>query len=177
MPRLYEYKGVLWEYHSSDTNSWVIAFCPVHKMELKTVAHDASFGVCDDCKKTYIWGELESGVAEYLRRKINSASYQDAEIISIDGIQTPLLKTRVKLSEENEEYWIEGRLNKSDKGKQIVIYVGEKGSTQKAQLFINSDQEKLSFDHKDRKPEEIFSVITATFPSGKQIEIRAPKKK
>ncbi|MGH7157201.1 MAG: hypothetical protein ACREGG_03780, partial [Candidatus Saccharimonadales bacterium] len=176
MPTLYEYKDLLWEIHGRANSWWVIPFCPIHRMELSNY-HDSFAGICDDCKKQYVWNDHIDSVAEYLRRKLSSQSYQSAEIVSIDGIQTPLLKTKVKLPEENEEYWIEGKLNESDKGRQLVIYVGEKNTPGKAQLFMNLDQEKLSFDHKDRKPEEIFSLITATFPSGKQVEIKAPGKK
>lgn len=172
---LYEYKEVLWEYRQHGYESWAIPYCPVHKMELHDY-HDSYFGVCEDCKKRYSWHAHPRIIAQYLRRKLGSKDYQEAEIISIDGIQTPQLKTRVKIPEENKEYWIEARLNKSNKGRQIVLYVGEKGVLQKVQLFANLDQEKLSFDHKDRKPEEIFTKITATFPSGKEITINAAKR-
>lgn len=172
--KLYEYQGILWEFHQKNYNVWVAPFCPIHKMELS--GFGTTFKSCEDCNKVYRWKDNLDVVAHYLRRKLSSVAYQEAKIISIDGIQTPLLKTRVIIPDENAEYWVEARLNKSNKGRQIVIYVGEKGSAGKAQLFINSDQEKLSFDHKDRKPEDIFTTIIASFPSGKQMSIVAPKK-
>jgi len=171
--KLYEYKGVLWEYRSTATNTWVIPFCPIDKMELNYDSLEP-FGSCEDCGNTYNWGAYPSTIADYLRRKLRSVAYKEAEVISIDGIQTPQLKTRVKLEDENDRYWVEARLNESKKGRQLVLYVGEKGTDQKVQIFANTDQEKLSFDHKDRKPEEIFTEITATFPSGKKMSIQAP---
>jgi hypothetical protein len=128
-------------------------------------------GVCEDCNKRYEWLSNRDHIAEYLRRKVASEVYRNAEIISIDGIQTPQIKLKLKIPDENKNYWIEGRLNTSNKGKQLVLYVGEKNITGKAQIFANLDQEKLSFDHKDRKPEEIISKITVEFPSTKKMII------
>lgn len=175
--QLLEYKEILWEYRSRGYDIWVVPFCPVHKMELAYRDQSSSFGICEKCEKTYTWRTSTSIVADFIRRVLNSADYKTAEITTIDGIQTPQVKTRVKLKEENKDYWIEARINESDKGRQIVLYAGEKGSSDKAQLFINADQEKLSFDHKDRKPEDIFTEIVATFPSGKKMKINAPNKK
>jgi len=173
---LYEYKEVYWQYLKQGYGHWAIPFCPVHRMELSRRSVDSLYGICEECKKSYYYNIYPKKVADYLGRKLSSKSYQDAEIISIDGIQTPQLKTRLRIPEENEEYWIEARLNKSDKGRQLVVYVGEKGSIGKVQLFANIDQEKLSFDHKDRKPEEVFAMLTASFPTGKKITIKAPDK-
>lgn len=175
--RLYEYKGVLWEYASF--GAWAVPFCPIHRMELiyDNEWGDAASGACDDCEKAYNWGAEIFAITDYLQRKLKAEAYKKAEIISIDGIQTPQVKTRIKIPEENSEYWVEARVNNSNKGRQLVLYVGEKGSSKKAQLFANLDDEKLSFDHKDRKPEEIFATITATFPSGKKMTIEASEKK
>lgn len=163
--KLYEYQDVYWEYNTRGYNQWAVPFCPVHKIELN---HNNFSGHCEKCKKTYNWKDNKERVADYLRREVQSEKYKDAEIISIDGIQTPQLKTRVKLSEENDDYWIEGRVNTSDKGKILVLYIGDKGPG-KAQIFANIDQEKLSFDHKDRKPEDIISKLTIEFPSSKKM--------
>ncbi|HVV67045.1 MAG TPA: hypothetical protein VHB72_03160 [Candidatus Saccharimonadales bacterium] len=173
--RLYEYKGVLWEYINPAV--WVVPFCPVHRMELiyDNEWGNAIYGTCEDCDKEYDWDAPISAITDYLRRKLKSEAYKEADIISIDGIQTPQVKTRVKIPEENSDYWVEARVNNSKKGRQLVLYVGEKGSSKKMQLFANLDDEKLSFDHKDRKPEEIFATITATFPSGKKMTIKAPE--
>lgn len=174
--RLYEYKGVFWEYINLHT--WAVPLCPIHRMEL--IYNDewgnATAGACEDCEKEYNWDSEIFAITDYLRRKLKSQAYKEADIVSIDGIQTPQVKTRVKIPEENSKYWVEARVNNSDKGRQLVLYVGEKGSNKKMQLFANLDDEKLSFDHKDRKPEEIFAAITATFPSGKRMAIEAPDK-
>ena len=172
--KLYEYKSIPWEYHSRGNFQWVIPFCPVHRMELRDYNNSPS-GFCDDCNKHYAWNEHPDSIAQYLRRKLASKAYQEAEIVTIDGIQTPQLKVKAKIPEENEEYWIEAKLNNSTKGRQLVLYAGEKGRSGKAQIFANIDQEKLSFDHNDRKPEEIFAIVTVQFPSGKKMSIEAPK--
>jgi hypothetical protein len=112
MGKLYEYHEVLWEFNSRGYRVYVVPFCPIHKMELNS---GETFGYCEDCNKRYQWGTSKDRIAEFLRRKIGSKDYQDAEIISIDGIQTPQLKSRIKIPEENEEYWMEARLNRSGK--------------------------------------------------------------
>jgi hypothetical protein len=175
-PKLYSYKDTLWEYHSRNGHTWVVPFCPIHKMELSVEEYERH-GLCDDCRKSYSWGTHTDNIADYLRRKLSSEVYKNASIISIDGIQVPQVKVRQTIPEINKDFWVEARVNTSEKGRQIVIYAGEKGSSSKSQIFINADDEKLSFDHKDKKPEDIFTKITAEFPSGKKMDIIAPTDK
>lgn len=170
--KLYEYLGILWSYEYGDFGDYIRPICPVHRMELSCT--DDTEGVCETCDRLYVWGQQRHIVFDYLRRVVASASFQDAEVISIDGIQTPQLKVRKTLSNENDELWIEARVNSSKKGKILVLYIGERNTPGKAQLFVNLDQEKLSFDHNDRKPEEIISRFTIEFPSGKKIINEAP---
>jgi hypothetical protein len=140
-------------------------------MELNYSNNFSTTGICESCDRQYEWPTTIDSICDYIRRKISSRDYQDSTIVTIDGIQVPQLKTRTKLGDENDKYWVEAKLNDSKKGPQLVIYAGEKGVSNKVQLFANIGQEKLSFDHKDRKPEEIFTNVTVTFPSGKKMSI------
>ncbi len=168
--KLYEYKGILWNILRFQNGTLrIIPYCPEHKMELD---YSDVWGKCEDCNKVYNWGKDRDHISEYLRRKLSSNKYKQAEIITIDGIQIPQVKTKIRIPEENIDYWIEGRINNSEKGRQVVFYIGDK-SPGKAQIFANIDQEKLSFDHKDRKPEDIVSKITVEFPSSKKMIIEA----
>lgn len=85
--------------------------------------------------------------------------------LNLDDEAVPLAKDRIDPSEESP-YWIEARLVESKTGRRLVIYAGEKGRKGKTQIFVEPEIQRLSFDHADRHPSEIFLKVEATFDSG-----------
>lgn len=72
---------------------------------------------------------------------------------------------RIESTAENP-YWIEARLVKSKTGRKLVVYAGEKGRRDKAQIFVDPEIGRMSFDQNDRHPADIFARVEATFRGG-----------
>lgn len=95
---------------------------------------------------------------------MNSDYWEDAEVINIDGEMIKVGKEVVK----DPDYWIEAKISKSVKGvKQLMVLVGSKKKQDKTQLFIDIDNEKLSFDQNDKHPKELLTKVTAEFKESK----------
>lgn len=78
-----------------------------------------------------------------------------------------MLKTR----DEDEKYFIEGRLKQKDGRLMGVVYFGKKSKSEKGktQLFIDIDDEQIRFDKSDMHPKEILSKLVVDF---KETEIQ-----
>ena len=96
---------------------------------------------------------------------LDSLSFKDAKIVSIDGYQVPIAKAR---TEEDPDYWVEARINDTRQGKQLVVYAGKRGERDKAQVFIDTENDKITFDQNNIHPNDVFVRLTGEFTSGKK---------
>ena len=65
----------------------------------------------------------------------------------------------------------------SKRGKQLVIYAGEKGKKEKTQIFVEPEVKRLDFDRNDLHPDEVFLEVKATYKNGTSYKITKSKKK
>jgi len=163
----------------------VIAYCPEHRIELEVSTYwgnkpqyEASvykkerihYFVCPADDKEF--PILKQDITLMQRRffsTLESISLKDAEIVSIDGYQIPIAKN--KTPEKDEDYWVEARINDTKKGKQLVVYAGKRGESDKAQIFIDTVNDKISFDQNNIHPNDIFVRLTGQFKSGKRVNM------
>ncbi len=166
-----------------DGKHWVKAgktaelLCPNDMAPMREVKNPFDFALdtsstatCPACGNSYGFSCPFSVAKQDALRIIISKKYQKMDIIDIDGINTPVLKKRV--STKDDKYFASLQINESKRGPQLVIYAGKKGSTEKAQIFVTPETKKMSFDHKDVKPTDIFTKVTAEFVDGSISEIR-----
>ena len=161
-----------------------IAYCPEHRIELEvatswghktqSIASGYNNGVhnfvCPIDEKTY--PIFMNDIALMQRRflsTLESLSLKDAEIVSIDGYQIPIAKSLP--SEKDGEYWVEARINDTKKGKQLVVYAGKRGEKDKSQIFIDTENDKISFDQNNIHPSDVFVRLTGDFKSGKKVTL------
>ena len=108
------------------------------------------------------------GSISVMRRRylatIESLDLKDAEIVSIDGYQIPI--ALAKPIAQDKTYWVEARINDTNRGKQLVVYAGRRGDRDKAQIFIDTENDKISFDQNNIHPNDIFVRLSAEFASG-----------
>ncbi len=97
---------------------------------------------------------------------LKSVDLKDADIVDIDGYQVPIAKATPPV--KDDEYWVEARINDTKRGKQLVVYAGRRGAKDKAQIFIDPENDKISFDHNNIHPSDVFVRLTAEFDSGKK---------
>jgi hypothetical protein len=172
---LYKWKGVFWSYDGfvKDRGAVIRARCPKDRCELSTSSFRDNVIVCPKCDfKMKLDKPLHEAKDD--ARKIMEADYfKDAEIINIDGEMIKVGKEVIK----DDDYWIEAKVSKSPKGvKQLMVLVGSKKDEDKAQLFLDIDNEKLSFDQNNKHPSEILAKVVAVFKKTKS-EIQTKKDK
>ncbi len=131
---------------------------------------DSSVAMCPDCGFEYrLDVQLETAKQDVFRM-IGAQRFRKMEMIDVDGINTPVLKKKV--STKDDSYFASIQINESKRGPQLVIYAGKKGAKEKAQIFVTPETRKMSFDHKDVKPTDIFTKVTAEFVDGSVNEIK-----
>lgn len=140
------------------------------KAPIQGVFDHSSELICPDCDFSYFFDVPFSVASADVSRIIKSKDYRKMEIIDIDGIGMPVVKK--KLSVNNTDYFVTIQVNKTKRGPQIVIYAGKKGYNSKSQIFVTPETSKMSFDHNNLAPSDIFTKITADFVDGSSMVIK-----
>ena len=90
-------------------------------------------------------------------RMLNMELFKGAKLIRLDDWYTPEVKAKEKIS----DYWITTDVKTDRDGDTVVVlYVGHKGSKEKAQFFIKPEKLQLASDHKDLDPAKVLTEIT-----------------
>ena len=113
---------------------------------------------CPKCNKDI---EIQSlnDITQKCMRMLNIELFKGARLIRLDDWYIP----EVKAKEKTTDYWITTDVKKDRDGDTIiVIYVGHKGSSEKAQFFIKPEKLQLSSDYKDMDPAKVLSKIVVT---------------
>jgi hypothetical protein len=130
----------------------------------------SSTAYCPSCNNELYFNYPLSVVRSDIARIMLSKKFQKLDIIDIDGVGTPVLKKKV--STTDNKYFASIQINESKRGPQLVIYAGKRGYNNKSQIFITPETKKMSFDHNDIMPTDIFTKVTAEFVDGTANEIR-----
>lgn len=173
--RLYKWNGVFWNIDEMTIHGPIVkARCPVDRCELKIDSRVDSVLSCPKCDFRITLDKSFYEKRKDVLKIMNSDYWKDAEIVNIDGEMTKVGKEVV----EDPDYWVKAYISKNIKGvKQLMVLVGSKKETDKTQLFLDIDNEKLSFDQNDKHPREIFSKVIAEFKESKsEIELKEEKK-
>ena len=120
--------------------------------------HDGDMLTCPKCNKPIIVKMLNEKTKECLRM-LNIEEFKNAKLVRLDDWYVNEIKDKSDAS----EYWINTNVKTDKDGDTIIIvYVGHKGSDQKAQFFIKPEKCQLTSDHKDLDPAKILSKIEIT---------------
>jgi len=160
--------GVHWYISSSRQ---VQPLCPIHNLRLtkdtsrRRIIIYSDILLCADCPdKNYPLPRMYDKQIQYVLDKFDSKSFKNMKIINLDDEAIPLAET--KLPSKDEKYFITALLTKSKVGLRLIIYAGEKGSSEKSQIFIEPEIKRLSFDQKNLHPTDVFAKVEATFKDG-----------
>ncbi len=129
-------------------------------MELE-FAEDSSYTAltCPRCRN-----QIEIGSINQLRsrclRAFNRKVFKGAKLIRLDDWYVHEIEKKEKLP---SNYWTTVDVKTDKDGDTIIVlYVGHKGSNEKAQYFIKPEKLQLTNDHKDMDPAKIISKIVVT---------------
>ncbi len=130
---------------------------------------------CEECDQFYDIPRDIDDEKKYVLRKLRSKELRGAMIINVDGESIPVASDQVR--SEDQRCFVKAILTKSKVGNRLVVYAGEKGKKNKTQIFVEPEIKRISFDHNDIHPTEIFTKVEATFKDGISHSIKKRGKK
>ena len=159
------------------------AYCPEHRMKLDVlsklgtgtyVSQDSQtlgrYDIQLVCPKDQKAFPLPPGGLPMLRRHFLAAleaiDLQNAEIVDVDGYQIPIAKADAP--KKDDEYWAQVRINDTKRGKQLVVYAGKRGDRDKVQMFLDLENDKITFDQNNMHPNDVFVRVTGEFRNGRK---------
>lgn len=110
----------------------------------------------------------------YVIDRIDAKIFKGMKVVDLDGELTPIAKE--KLKSEDGKYFITSQLMESKRGLQLVVYAGEKGLSEKTQIFVEPKVKRVAFDQNDLNPADVFAKLEATFHDGTKHIIESGKK-
>ncbi|SRR6266496_5631835 len=165
---IFDGSGIKW--FITPTSDFGVPFCKEHNMPMQDPEYSSQeYFTCYECGGKRV---LRSSIEQkrYVAHKMRSSLVAKIDVINYDGELVPVAKAKSK----DGTYGITAQIMESKHGKQLVIYAGKKGAEGKVQLFVDTKNGKLAFDHKDLKPSDIFAKVEATFIDGSKMSLEAP---
>lgn len=145
-------------------------FCNQHGIHLHCTKHpEIEFNleyehpnivlICPKCNQKIEIDDFQKILKQCLKM-INIEKFKGAKLIRLDDWYVPEVKKKESI---NSEYWITTDVKTDKDGDTIIIvYVGHKGTKEKAQFFIKPEKCQLTSDHKDLDPATVLSKIVVT---------------
>ncbi|MBQ7278482.1 MAG: hypothetical protein IJQ93_07930 [Bacteroidales bacterium] len=113
------------------------------------------------CCKNEIRVKSKDEIIRKCLKQLNMEIFKNAKLIRLDDWYTAEVKEPTIKTESG--YWVKTDVKTDRDGDTIVvIYIGHKDSSQKAQYFIKPEKHQLTCDHKDMDPAKIISKIEVT---------------
>jgi hypothetical protein len=162
--------GIKWWIVGSGGARTPVPLCPKHDLRLKPVGSSSYSSLhrnleCAECDRPYPIPRTYGDETKYVLDKIDSKAFRKMKTINLDDEAVPLAEERGDLPKASP-YWIVTKMVESKTGRRLLIYAGRKGRIEKTQIFVEPDIKRLSFDHNDHHPSDIFVKVEVTFDSG-----------
>lgn len=178
--KLYFWGGLNWGIdYDINGNPWPFALCPKQKCHCKLTKSKEVYlmgeykYICVKCDFKIILNKAVEDMGNDLLNIIDSLKYKDAEIVNIDG---ELIRVQREEKIDND-YWVDVKISKNKKDQlQLMVLAGSKKDKDKSQLFLDPQNERLSFDQNNDHPRKVFAKVIATFKNSKTEIISNNKK-
>ena len=152
-----------WRTYYSCNQDGIHFHCTVHpeiELEIENAGCNSITYRCPKCRKN-IAVENSRELKSRCLRMLNIPEFKDAKLIRLDDWYVHEIRERAK---NESSYWITTNVKTDKDGDTIiVVYVGHKDSTEKAQFFIKPEKGQLTNDHKDMDPAKVLSKIEVLF--------------
>ena len=145
-----------------ECNQYGIHFhCSKHfALELDWLIEDEQLYLCCPKCKNKIAVDNRLQLIQKCLSMVNAEIFKDAKLVRLDDWYVPEIKGN---KEKVSDYWVKTEVKTDKDGDtMIVIYVGNKNTDEKAQLFIKPEKLQLSNDYKDMDPATVLSKIELT---------------
>jgi hypothetical protein len=183
--KLIRVDGVKWWETMAGTIRTPVPVCPEHHLRLNPVllyysaysagrtvamAHSGNKSTqlkCEDDGRIFDLPRTFGEEKQYVLAKIDAQIFAKMPTISLDDELIPVAKKELK----DTDYWILAKVTKSKSGTRLIVWAGSKKDKNKAQLFVEPELQRMSFDQNDDHPTEVFAKVEATFKDGAKTTI------
>ncbi len=154
----------------------ITPLCPKHDISLSLKLNNpyACWLKCEECIDNYHLPREFNAQKKYLLDKLNSKAFRNAKFINLDDEAIPIAESKV--SSKDNKYFVKAVLTESKVGLRLVVYAGEKGKSEKTQIFIEPRIRRLAFDQTDIHPSDVFLKLEGTFSDGTKHSIEKKNK-
>jgi hypothetical protein len=163
--------GVLWILSGAGYARKLQPLCPNHHLRLK-VAYNSDSWCRLECPEDEEQFEIRRGIhveQDYILSKLDAKDFRKLKYINLDDEAIPIAEE--KATSEDSKYFVTARLMRSKVGLRLVVYAGERGRTQKTQIFVEPDIKRIAFDQKDLHPTDVFVKLEGIFDDGSKHSI------
>lgn len=168
--KVFESEGLAWNVEkpsfSRDTDrDWIaFALCPTKKCRVQLDFASAQEITCFNCKRKLTINKSFEELKREVNLKYQASKNWDVEIINLD-----LLPTKVSSEDNDENYKIIAKLGQKDGKRTAIVYILDRIEKigEKAQFFIDVDDEMIRFDKDDKHPMKLLAKIEAEFLESK----------
>jgi hypothetical protein len=169
--KLYFWEGLNWDLdYDINNNPIPFALCPKQKCNCRLTKSRETYSIgeykynCIKCDfKITLNKAIEDKGNDFLNVR-ESLKYKDVEIINIDG---ELIRVQ-RDEKKDDDYWVDVKISKNKIYElQLMVLAGSKKNKHKIQLFLDLQNERLSFDQNNDHPKEIFAKVIAVFKNSK----------
>lgn len=161
----FESNGLLWtvevSQHPFGDRDWIAyAMCPTKRCRTKIDFSGDLTATCTSCGRQFTIPKPYEALRGDVNKKYGGSKFWDAQVTNLD-----LLPTSVSAREEDPNYWVQVKLGQKDGKRMAVVYIGDKTDEgEKAQLFVDVDDEQMRFDKSDKHPMNVVTELVAYFP-------------
>jgi len=131
-------------------------------------------GVCPECGFEDKYPENLLDMESNVKARYQSALRSNWQVESLEIAPTATKKS----DHTDEKYWIEVKVGQKNGKKTAMILIGEKMGTQAktdyAQIFLDLENEMVSFDKTNKNPTGLLASFKAVFP-GSETEVKKRK--
>lgn len=156
-----------WQTYYNCNQNGIHFHCTKHpeiELEVARREYGSTEYSCPKCRNSIIV-EDDRQLRNRCLRMLNIPEFKNAKLVRLDDWYIHEIKEKVK---SESGYWITTNVKTDKDGDTIiVVYVGHKDSTEKAQFFIKPEKGQLTSDHKDVDPAKILSKIEVHFKNRK----------
>jgi hypothetical protein len=149
------------------------AICLTKKCHETLDFKDGRVTSCRVCGRKYSIDRDFEVIKSEVDRRYEASKTWDAEVINLD-----LLPTKVTAIDKDENYKIIAKLGQQNGKRTAVVYILDRNETrgEKAQFFIDVDDELIRFDRDDKHPMQLLAKNEAEFLNSKhRFENKADK--
>jgi len=168
--KIFESDGLSWSveksrYERDGERNWIAhALCSTKRCGVQLDFSGTQEVICFNCKKKYVLNKPYEALRGEVDLKYQASKNWGAEIINLD-----LLPTKVTSEDKDDNYKIIAKLGQKDGKRTAVVYILDRNEHkgEKAQFFIDVDDEMIRFDKNDKHPMQLLAKIEAEFLSSK----------